>query len=98
MIEEIETAVAAYPWRGSYRLRPGSNSNTFVAWVARQVPVLRLDLPPTMIGKDYLGLTTFIEHAPSGTGSQLSLGGAGRLDGGSGLESGIKPARPWLRR
>ncbi len=75
MIEQIESAVAAYPWRESYRLWPGPNSNTFVAWVARQVPALRLDLPPTAIGKDYLGATTFIDHAPSGTGWQLSLMG-----------------------
>ncbi|MBU1362107.1 MAG: DUF3750 domain-containing protein [Gammaproteobacteria bacterium] len=73
MIDQIESAVAAYPWRDSYRLWPGPNSNTFVAWVARQVPALRLDLPPTAIGKDYLGSTTFIDHAPSGTGWQLSL-------------------------
>ena len=33
MIDPIETAVAAYPWRESYRLWPGPNSNTFVAWV-----------------------------------------------------------------
>ncbi|RZL66029.1 MAG: DUF3750 domain-containing protein [Variovorax sp.] len=75
MIDAIESAVAAYPWRGSYRLWPGPNSNTFVAWVARQVPALRLDLPPTAIGKDYLGLTTFSAPAPSGTGWQLSLAG-----------------------
>lgn len=75
MIEQIEAAVADYPWRESYRLWPGPNSNTFVAWVARQVPALRLDLPPTAIGKDYLGSTTFIDHAPSGTGWQVSLMG-----------------------
>jgi hypothetical protein len=73
MIGQIEAAVAAYPWRESYRLWPGPNSNTFVAWVARQVPALRLDLPPTAIGKDYLGATTFVDRAPSGTGWQLSL-------------------------
>ncbi|MEJ8850407.1 DUF3750 domain-containing protein [Variovorax rhizosphaerae] len=73
LIDQIESAVAAYPWRTSYRLWPGPNSNTFVAWVARQVPGLRLDLPTTAIGKDYLGATTFFDHAPSGTGWQLSV-------------------------
>jgi hypothetical protein len=78
LIEQIESAVAAYPWRETYRLWPGPNSNTFVAWVARRVPALRLDLPSTAIGKDYLGPTTFIDHAPSGTGWQVSaLGLAG---------------------
>ena len=75
LIAQIESAVATYPWRDSYRLWPGPNSNTFVAWVARQVPGLRLDLPPTAIGKDYLGPATFVAHAPSGTGWQLSLWG-----------------------
>ena len=73
MIGRIEAAIARYPWGREYRLWPGPNSNTFVAWIARQVPELRLDLPPTAIGKDYLGLTTFIDRAPSGTGWQLSV-------------------------
>lgn len=73
MIDALEAAVARYPWRDSYRLWPGPNSNTFVAWLAREVPALRLDLPPTAIGKDWLGATTFVASAPSGTGWQLSL-------------------------
>ena len=73
MIDDIEAAVAAYPWGHEYRLWPGPNSNTFVAWVARQVPELHLDLPPTAIGKDYLGPDTFFDRAPSGTGWQLSV-------------------------
>lgn len=73
MIDAIEAAVAAYPWHHAYRLWPGPNSNTFAAWIARQVPALHLDLPPTAIGKDYLGPNTFIAHAPSGTGWQLSV-------------------------
>lgn len=73
MIDRIEAAVARYPWGREYRLWPGPNSNTFVAWVARQVPELRLDLPPPAIGKDYLGPTTFVGRAPSGTGWQFSV-------------------------
>ena len=75
MIDHIEAAVAAYPWGHQYRLWPGPNSNTFVAFVAREVPELGLDLPPTAVGKDYLGLTTLIARAPSGTGWQISLTG-----------------------
>lgn len=73
MIDQIEAAVARYPWSHRYGLWPGPNSNTFVAWVAREVPALRLDLPPTAIGKDYLGPSQFFARAPSGTGWQLSL-------------------------
>ncbi len=75
LIERIEAAVAQYPWNRQYRLWPGPNSNTFVAYVARAVPELGLDLPPTAIGKDYLGPTTLFGKAPSGTGWQLSLAG-----------------------
>lgn len=73
MIDAIEAAIARYPWRQQYRLWPGPNSNTFIAWLAREVPALRLDLPPTAIGKDYLGTGTVFAPAPSGTGWQFSL-------------------------
>ena len=75
LIDKVETAVAAYPFKQVYRTWPGPNSNSFTAWVARQVPELRLDLPPTAIGKDFLGPVSFAAAAPSGTGYQLSLYG-----------------------
>ncbi|MGE0798996.1 MAG: DUF3750 domain-containing protein [Lautropia sp.] len=75
LIDRIEAAVARYPWPDSYRVWPGPNSNTFVAYVARQVPELRLDLPANAIGKDFLGLGSMLAPTPSGTGWQLSLGG-----------------------
>jgi len=53
---------------------PGPNSNTFTAYVARAVPELELDLPPTAIGKDYLG-RRLLAAAPSGSGFQVSLFG-----------------------
>jgi hypothetical protein len=74
-IPQIEAAVAAYPFAAQYRTWPGPNSNTFTAMVARQVPALKLDLPPTAVGKDYLGTTGFLAAAPSGTGYQASLFG-----------------------
>ena len=72
-IPQIEAAVAAYPFATQYRTWPGPNSNTFTATVARQVPALRLDLPPTAVGKDYLGPTQLVATAPSGSGYQVSL-------------------------
>jgi hypothetical protein len=74
IIDRIETAVADYPYAGSYVIWPGPNSNTFVAFIARQVPELALDLPPTAIGKDYLG-PSLVARAASGTGYQFSLFG-----------------------
>jgi hypothetical protein len=71
-IEQIERGVQAYPWADRYRVWPGPNSNTFTAFVLRDVDGLRVDLPATAIGKDYLGLQ-LADQAPSGTGVQLSL-------------------------
>jgi hypothetical protein len=73
LIDRIEDAARRYPWSRTYRVWPGPNSNTFMAWIARQVPELGLDLPATAIGKDYLGPTTFLASAPSGTGWQVSV-------------------------
>ena len=74
-IPQIEAAVAGYPFAEAYKTWPGPNSNTFTATIARQVPALGLDLPPTAIGKDYLGTTSFVAPAPSGSGYQVSLFG-----------------------
>ncbi len=105
-IENIQSIVATYPWRSSYRTYPGPNSNTFVAFISRNVPALELDLPPTAIGKDYLGNVKFIGKPPSGRGIQLSLWGlAGILispvEGFElnilGLSLGVNPANLALR-
>jgi hypothetical protein len=87
IIDRIETAVREYPYPGEYRVWPGPNSNTFTAFVMRQVPELRVDLPPTAIGKDYLGLKS-VGMTPSGTGGQVNLFGlAGVLVG---VEEGVE--------
>ena len=59
----------------SYSVWPGPNSNTFVAYLARHIPEMRLTLPSTAIGKDYLPFGEWIARTPSGTGYQISLGG-----------------------
>jgi hypothetical protein len=87
LIERIEAAVQNYPYAGAYRIWPGPNSNTFTAFVLRDVPELRVDLPPTAIGKDYLGLMP-VALTPSGTGGQASmLGLAGVV---AGWEEGLE--------
>lgn len=53
LIDAVEQAVEAYPWKYRYQAFPGPNSNTFVAWVARQVPDLELDLPFSALGSGY---------------------------------------------
>lgn len=74
LIDKVKAAIARYPWPSEYTTWPGPNSNTFTAWIAREVPELRLALPSTAIGKDYLGFVP-VARAPSGTGAQLSLFG-----------------------
>jgi len=74
LIPRIDAAARSYPYANEYHAWPGPNSNTFVAWITRAVPELDVDLPPTAIGKDYLG-GGIIASAPSGHGVQLSLGG-----------------------
>jgi hypothetical protein len=87
LIDRIEQAVAAYPYADRYRIWPGPNSNTFTAFVLRQVPELRTDLPAHAIGKDYLGARVLARSA-SGTGAQVSL--FGMLGVLAGLEEGIE--------
>ena len=53
LIEEVDAAARAYPWKSTYQAFPGPNSNTFTAWVGLQVPELELDLPLSAIGSGY---------------------------------------------
>jgi len=75
LIEQLYQAAEEYPHKGEYRLWPGPNSNTFIAYLGREVPELRLNLPSTAIGKDYLPEGRFVATAPSGTGVQVSMSG-----------------------
>jgi len=105
LIARIDKAARAYPWAGEYTVWPGPNSNTFTAWVARAVPELEVDLPPTAIGKDYSG-SRLIGSAPSGTGIQFSLYGLAGLTASTvegvemnllGLTFGINPFDPAIK-
>lgn len=74
LVAPIADAAARYPFDGDYRVWPGPNSNTFVAWMLREVEGLDAALPATAIGKDYLPGAWFA-RMPSGTGYQVSLRG-----------------------
>ncbi len=74
LIARIDKAAREYPYAGEYGLWPGPNSNTFTAYLTRQVPELGVDLPGTAIGKDYLR-DDIVHTPPSGRGVQLSLAG-----------------------
>lgn len=53
LIAAVEQAAAAYPWKTTYKVFPGPNSNTFTAWIGKEVPELELDLPFSAIGSGY---------------------------------------------
>lgn len=106
LIDEVEAAVASYPYDDTYRTWPGPNSNTFIAHIGRSVPGLGLDLPANAIGKDYQPLSAAIGRAPSGTGVQASLFGLlgvivapeeGLEINVLGLSLGVDVAEPALR-
>lgn len=88
MIDTLHEAAKSYPYNDYYRVWPGPNSNTFIAHLARALPQLRLELPSTAIGKDYLPRGAVLSRTPSNVGLQLSARGyAGLLVG---LEEGIE--------
>jgi len=87
LITRIESAVKRYPYAKSYHAWPGPNSNTFTAFVTREVPELRVDLPPTAIGKDYLGMIP-VARTPSGTGGQVNVLGIAGIT--AGWEEGVE--------
>lgn len=76
IIEKVQKKIQEYPFHEQYRIWPGPNSNTFVAYLIRNIEELKVELPSSAIGKDYLGPTHFLAASPSGTGFQLSLWGA----------------------
>jgi hypothetical protein len=54
LIDAVDEAAHAYPWKMIYKAFPGPNSNTFTAWIAEQVPELEVDLPFSAIGRGYV--------------------------------------------
>ncbi len=105
-IPKILEAVSSYPYANEYNVWPGPNSNTFIAYIGRQVPELRMDLPANAIGKDYPINGSLIDRTPSGTGYQVSMLGVlgvamGREEGFElnflGLNFGVDVLKPALR-
>jgi hypothetical protein len=99
IIAQLDDVIGRYPYPTTYEAWPGPNSNTFIAWVIREIPEMDVALPNHAIGKDYLG-DDLIAQVPGGTGYQLSLGGyfgilAGTREGLElnilGLSMGVNP-------
>lgn len=75
VLARLDQAVEDYPYPTTYHVWPGPNSNTFVAHLGRAIPELRLAMPSTAIGKDYVSLLESVGPAPSHTGIAVSLYG-----------------------
>jgi len=88
IIAALPDVVAAYPYPQSYRAWPGPNSNTFTAYLGRQLPQLRLTLPAHAVGKDFINGGVALTRSPGGRGLQLSL--AGLLGLIVGLDEGVE--------
>ena len=88
MLDDIDAAIASYPYADEYRSWPGPNSNTFLAHIGREVPALELDLPANAIGKDYRALTQVLGVSPTGSGVQLTL--LGLLGVSVGMQEGVE--------
>ena len=54
LVERVRAAVAAYPYPDDYKMWPGPNSNSFIAWVGLEVPELGLTLPAKAIGQSWM--------------------------------------------
>jgi hypothetical protein len=107
-IPAIRAAVSSYPYPklGTYKAWPGPNSNTFVAYLASQVPELAPALLPTALGKDFRSDGIFAGLSPSRTGIQLSVFGllgatVGWVEGVEinlfGLVAGLDVRRPAVK-
>ncbi len=88
ILSKLGNVVDSYPFKDSYTVWPGPNSNTFIAYISRKIPELGLDLPPTAIGKDFLVDGKMIGIPVSGTGVQFSLMGYGGFS--AGVEEGLE--------
>lgn len=90
LIPKIEGAIAAYPYSepGGYTIWPGPNSNTFVAYVLRNVPELGAVLPSHAVGRDYLPDGEFWHLDADGRDLHVTL--RGLLGFSAGLRSGLE--------
>ncbi|WP_430034451.1 DUF3750 domain-containing protein [Neorhizobium sp. BT27B] len=90
LIPKIEGAIAAYPYSepGGYTIWPGPNSNTFVAYVLRNVPELGAVLPPHAVGRDYLPDGDFWHLDADGRDLHVTL--RGLLGFSAGMRSGFE--------
>ena len=57
LVRRVREAVDTYPYAREYKMWPGPNSNSFVAWIGLEVPELGLELPAKAIGQAWMKST-----------------------------------------
>jgi len=72
-IPKIRQAIENYPYPDSYRMFPGPNSNTFIAYIIRHTDELKVELPPNAVGKDWINDGDIFAFSETGSGVQFSL-------------------------
>lgn len=74
-IPKIVAAGLSYSYPHSYRPYPGPNSNTFISHIMRNVPEIRIELPPHAMGRDWIDDGDLFGWSESSTGFQFSVYG-----------------------
>lgn len=87
IITRFKELIEDYPYKDVYRVYPGPNSNTFVAYLIQNTEDIKITLPPHAVGKDW-PVDSFVGLTPSGTGVQANA--YGMLGFAIGLEEGIE--------
>ena len=54
LVGKIDKAARQYPFASTYKMWPGPNSNSFIAWIGLKVPELNLSLPAKALGKNWM--------------------------------------------
>ncbi|MCB8838814.1 DUF3750 domain-containing protein [Aurantimonas sp. VKM B-3413] len=104
ILPKVRAAIATYPFAmaGGYQIFPGPNSNTFTAFVMREVPEIDVALPPVAVGRDYPVGGRLVSIDPDGRDVRVSFWGYAGIAVGAktgfelnllGLVAGIDPAR-----
>jgi hypothetical protein len=83
--ERIRAVADTYPDAQGYRAWPGPNSNTFIAWLAREAG-MGVDLPPNAVARDY---APWLAVGASTTGLGLRVDTA-ILGASAGLVEGVE--------
>jgi hypothetical protein len=88
IIEKVKSLIKKYPMQDRYQVYPGPNSNTYVSYLIRNIPEIKVSLPPHAIGKDFYYTPLSFTPTASATGYQFSLYGLFGLS--LGLEEGVE--------